>query len=218
MKKENPWKHENLFYQLSNPSRLRKIIDHYEIYKMIKNIDGDIYEFGVFKGASFIRFLTFREVFNLKNKIYGFDAFGKFPLQKIKDKHFLRDKAFARHHDKVAGVGIKKNKLKEILKKKKFTNYELIEGDIINSLDKFLSKNKKIKISLLHIDLDIFHPTIYVLEKLYKYVSKNGIIMFDDYGHIKGATLAVDGFLKKNKHIKLSKLSKLSRPSFIIKK
>ena len=58
---KNPWIHENFFYQICHTSRLNKIIDHYEIFKKIKNVKGDIYEFGVFKGASLIRFLTFRD-------------------------------------------------------------------------------------------------------------------------------------------------------------
>ena len=54
----NAWKNENLFYLTSNKLRLLKIIDHYEIYKRIINIKGDIIECGVFKGISLIRFLS----------------------------------------------------------------------------------------------------------------------------------------------------------------
>ena len=47
----SPWKHENLFY-LTSDKRILKLIDHYEIYKKILDIKGDIIECGVFKGAS----------------------------------------------------------------------------------------------------------------------------------------------------------------------
>lgn len=214
---KNPWIHENFFYQICHTSRLNKIIDHYEIFKKIKNVKGDIYEFGVFKGASLIRFLTFRDYFNLKKKVYGFDAYGKFPETKIDNCHKSRDKTFAKYHDKIAGVGLKKKKLQEILKKKKFKRVELIQGDVCKTLNKFLNKKKNLNISLLHLDMDVFYPTIFVLEKLYKFVSKNGVVLIDDYGHIKGATIAINEFLKKNKKIKLLKLSKSSRPSYIIK-
>ena len=33
-----------------------KLLSHYEIYNMIKDLPGDILEFGVFKGSSLIRF------------------------------------------------------------------------------------------------------------------------------------------------------------------
>ena len=73
------------------------------------------------------------------------------------------------------------------------------------------------KISLLHLDLDIFRPTLFVLEKLFDKVVKGGIILLDDYAEISGATEAVDKFLK-NKNYKIEKLQYYKRPSFIIKK
>ena len=44
------------------------------------------------------------------------------------------------------------------------------------------------------------------------------IILIDDYKHIRGATIAVDEFMEKNKKLKIQKISIKSRPSFIIKK
>ena len=220
MKRLDKWDYENFFYQTSDKSRLRKIIDHYEIYKMISNVKGDIFEFGVFKGVSLIRFLTFRDIINKKitKHVYGFDAFGKFPIPKKNKSHKSRDSQFARFHDERIGEGIKEKKFKKILLKKKFNKFTLIKGNINTSLEKFLIKKKnKLKISLLHLDLDIYSPTKLVLEKLYKFVSKNGIILLDDYKHIKGATSAVDEFLKNKPNLKIKKLSKKSRPSFIIK-
>ena len=57
----NPWQYENLFY-LTSDKRILKLLDHYEIYKKILKVKGDIVECGVFKGASLIRFLTFRDL------------------------------------------------------------------------------------------------------------------------------------------------------------
>ena len=70
--------YENGFYLTSSITRLGKIIVHYELYKMINNLPGDIVEFGVFKGASLIRWGTFRELFENPHsrKIIGFDDFG----------------------------------------------------------------------------------------------------------------------------------------------
>lgn len=36
------WKYENLFYLTSDKKRILKLIDHYEIYKKILNVKGDI--------------------------------------------------------------------------------------------------------------------------------------------------------------------------------
>jgi hypothetical protein len=213
------WKYENLFYLTSDKKRILKLLDHYEIYKKILNVKGDIIECGVFKGASLIRFLTFRDLIEKKHKrkVIGFDAFGKFPHPKKYYKNNKADKVFAKRHDNNIGLGINIKLLKKYLKKKKLTNYDLVKGDVLKTLPNYLSKNKKLKISLLHLDLDVYEPTRFALDTLYKNISKNGIILLDDYTHIKGATLAVDEFIKKNK-LKVYKVSKNGRPYYFQKK
>ena len=215
----SPWKYENLFYLTSDKKRILKLLDHYEIYKKILNVKGDIIECGVFKGASLIRFLTFRDLIEKKDKrkVIGFDAFGKFPHPNKDYKNNKADKIFAKRHDDNIGFGINMNLLKKYLKKKKITNYKLVKGDVLKTLPNYLKKNKKSKIALLHLDLDVYEPTRFVLNNLYKYISKNGIILLDDYSHIQGATLAVDEFIKIKK-LKILRVSKNSRPYFIQKK
>ena len=114
-----------------------------------------IIECGVFKGISLIRFLTFRDLLKKtsQKKVIGFDAFGKFPKQKIKEDNF-----FAKSHDTRIGLGFSEKVLKKILKKK-FKNFQLIKGNIEKTIPDFLRKNKNLKISFLHLDLDVFKPT-----------------------------------------------------------
>ena len=213
-KKKSFWDSENEFYQNSDISRIGKLLYHYEIYKMIKDLPGDILEFGVFKGSSLIRLLTFRNLIenNFSRKIYGFDTFKKFPNQVRKS-----DKKLKKEFTADAGNPISKIKLTQILKRKKIENFELIKGDVIKTLNPFLKKNDNLKISLLHLDMDVFNSTNYVLKKLIKKVVKNGIILIDDYGTVEGATKAVDNFLIKNKKLELKKLNFYKVPSFIKK-
>ncbi len=152
-----------------------------------------------------------------KRKVIGFDAFGKFPHPKIEYRNNKADKLFAKRHDNNIGLGISIKLLKKYLKKKNLKNYDLIKGDVLKTLPEYLIKNKKLKISLLHLDLDVYEPTRFVLNTLYKYVSKKGIVLLDDYKHIKGATLAVDDFIKKN-NLKIYKVSKNGRPYYFQKK
>ncbi|MDC0628553.1 TylF/MycF family methyltransferase [Pelagibacteraceae bacterium] len=190
----NVWKIENSFHFYSDPSRIKKIICHYEILKKTAKVSGHIVECGVFKGNSLIRFLIFREQMgnNKKKCVYGFDVFGKFPKQAN-----IKDNNFAKKHDKEIGLGFQYNKINQILKKKKFKNFKLIKGPVENTLDAFLKKNKSLKISFLHLDLDVYKPTFYALNKLYNRVSRGGIILLDDYGQVEGATRATNDFLKK---------------------
>ncbi len=210
----NIWDIENNFYLKSNVSRLNKALCQYELFKQTSNIPGDIIECGVFKGISLIRLLTFRDLLikKVKKKVIGFDAFGKFPKQKIKE-----DQKFARSHDKSSGYGISHNQLNKILISKKFKNFQLIKGDIKKTLPKFLERNKKLKISFLHLDMDVYEPTKFALEYLFSKVSKNGIILIDDYKNVKGATKATDSFLKKNSKLKIKNLDFNKRLSFFKK-
>lgn len=209
----NIWDIENNFFLYSHSTRLDKVISHYEIFKKTLNIPGAIIECGVFKGASLIKFLTFRNFLKKKKKkVIGFDVFGKFPKQKI-----FEDNLFAKKHDKDIGIGIKLKILKKIILEKNFKNYKLIKGNIEATIPKFLSNNKDLKISFLHLDLDVYKPTFSALNLFYNRVSKNGIILIDDYSRVPGATKATNDFLKNHKNIKLEKLDFGAKLYFIKK-
>ena len=65
--------------------------------------------------------------------------------------------------------------------------------------------------------MDVYEPTKFALENLYENVSKNGVILIDDFYGVKGATLATKEFIKKN-NLKIESLSYDKRLNFIIKK
>ena len=123
--KSKEFDYENGFYLTSKPYRLGNIIAHYELYKRIVNLPGDLIELGVFKGSSLIQFATFRELLENENsrKIVGFDMFGSFPEngQLDSDKRFAQLQKFFRTKTSgtgsaPAGVleGIKKDSQKQI--------------------------------------------------------------------------------------------------------
>ena len=209
----NSWDYEYGFYLTSPVNRMGKQLAQYELYKKIVNIPGEVLEFGVYKGASIIRFSTYRELLEntYSRKIIGFDIFGEFPKTDNDD-----DNKFIQRFEEQGGNGISKEALEDFIKHKNINNIELIKGNIFDTLDEFLEKNKQIKISLLHLDLDVYKPTKFILEKLYERMVPGGIIVFDDYGTVKGATDAIDEFLKE-KNKKIEKLSLCYIPSFVVK-
>jgi hypothetical protein len=213
---EKQFDYENGFYLTSKSARLGKIIVHYELYKMINNLPGDIVEFGVFKGASLIKFATFRELFEnpYSRKIIGFDVFDKFP-----ETDFADDKKYREDFIKNAGESsITMESLHEILEYKKFQNVELVKGDILETAPKYIDDNPQLKISLLHIDVDIYEPSKVILETMYDSVVEGGLIVLDDYGVFPGETKAVDDFFH-GKSVQINKFPfSQSSPSYIIKK
>jgi len=99
---------------------------------------------------------------------------------------------------------------------KNFRNVEVFEGDVFETLPKYLENHPATRISLLHLDLDVFAPTKYALELLWERVVKNGIVIFDDYGTVEGETVVVDKFLD-NHDLKLIKGPYGAVPSYVIK-
>jgi hypothetical protein len=103
------------------------------------------------------------------------------------------------------------------LLEKKFLNFELIKGDVKKTIPNLIKQQPHLKISLLHLDMDIYEPTKFVLNKLFSYVVKGGIILIDDYNSVFGATKATDEFLNLNKNLEIKKLNFYKVPSYIIK-
>lgn len=168
---DKAFEYENGFYLTSNINRLGKEITHYELYKMITNLPGDIVELGVFKGTSLIRFATYRELLENVNsrKIVGFDSFGEFPKT-----NYEEDKLLRQNFIDSAGSSLSVNDLEECFKHKGIKNVELVKGDILKELPLYIKNKPQLRISLLHIDTDIYEPAKMALEILYDKIVEGG--------------------------------------------
>lgn len=209
------WDYENGFYWFSPKTRLNKMLAHYELYKTIVNIPGCIFEFGVYKGASLVRFATFRDALenDYSRKIIGFDAFGVFPTNKLKVKDDLN---FIKKFEDAGGHGLSEDEVSDVLSSKGFENFSLVKGNIFDTLPKYLLDNPETRIALLHLDMDVQEPTNFALELLYNRVVPGGIIVFDDYNAVSGETISVDEFVVKHK-LKLEKLPFYNVPTYVRK-
>lgn len=209
----DPWLAENVFYLRSPVSRLGKLLAHYEIYKMILGLPGAVVECGVFKGASLVRFATFRSLLETEDSrpIHGFDAFGAFPRDGISSE---ADQAFIERFQSAGGDGIAPAALQAALAAKKLGNVMLHAGLVGDTVPPFLASHPALKIALLHLDLDVYEPTRLCLDLLGERLVPGGLIVFDDYTSVEGATRAADEFAKAN-GVKLEKLPYYSVPAFI---
>lgn len=209
------FEYENGFYATADPSRFSKFITHLEFFKQTSNVRGEIVEFGIFKGNSFFRWIKFRDLLEQTNsrKVIGFDIFGDFPEAGFDQDKAKRD-AFVSETN--GGKSITLEEINELLDKQGLNkNVDIIKGDILQTLDIYLQKNPHLKISLLHIDVDLYEPTKHILEKLFDRVTKGGIIIFDDYGAFAGTNKAVDDFFENKAEIK--KLPFSHAISYIVK-
>jgi len=209
--------YENGFYLTSQPYRMGNILSHYELFKRSVGLPGDIVELGVFKGGSIIQWATFRELLENENsrKIIGFDMFGPFPKttgEVPSDNEFV-DK----WNSDFNGSFLTRDELYKAFQHKNIHNVELVQGDIAVTLPEYIEKHRELRISLLHIDVDVYDPCKLGLELLFDRVVKSGVIVFDDYAAIEGETRAVDDFFK-NLNCQLQKYPfSHKKPTYLIK-
>ena len=209
----------NDLIESNNLDRLQKIFTRYDFFKKTINVPGDIVECGVFKGTGQIYWLKLLRIYDeySMKKVVGFDTFQSFPksilkYEKKQAKKFLKESSYK-------GVSLKdiNNKIKKIGLEKRS---ELVKEDIIKTSSNYVKKNKGFRISLLNLDLDTYEGTKAALENFYPLVSKNGIIIFDEYGKRGwGETDAVDEFFRNKKNIKIQSIKFSNQPSaFVVKK
>lgn len=188
--------------------------------------DGDIFEFGVYKGTSLLTAALILKELNSKKTIYGFDSFTGFPsLSKLDDlKNFTKknyfDKKFYNQWLNFINFNKKFKKIKKLdpfllgtsgdfsnldhknildkISYLKLTNVKLIKGNFKKTLPKFF-QNKKIKVSSCNIDCDLYDGYNLTLPLVYKNLTKNGYIFLDEYYSFKypGAKIATQDFCEK---------------------
>ena len=189
----------------------------WELFKQVLEVHGSILEFGVYMGSGLFSFASFSailEPYNYQRRIIGFDTFTGFPDVSDKDK----SSQYASPELKKGGFSISDTHLSDIehsiemFDSNRFINHlpkiELIPGDVLKTLPKFLKTNSHTLISLLYLDLDLYEPTMSALHALYDRVVRGGIIAFDEINNPMwpGET---EAFLKffKDKPVALKKFS-----------
>jgi len=213
--KNNAFEFENNFYFTCDATRMAKWAAHYELFQRVKDLPGAFVECGLFKGVSFLRFAMFRAIFGNENslKMIGFDVFDEFPESSIaEDKKYI-DKFVT----EAGSSSIDKEQLMDLLKAKGIDkNIELIKGDICETVPEYLKNESSLKISLLNLDVDIYDPTVTILNNLWQRIVKGGILILDDYGKFTGETNAVDDFFV-SKNVTIHKFPFAQFPSYIVK-
>lgn len=211
------FEYENNFYLTADSSRMAKVMAHYELYKLTVDVPGAIVECGVFKGASLVRFATFRQLLSnpAAKKVIGFDAFGEFPETAFAGDQKWREKFIADAGEQ--GIGV--DQLMDVLRHKRMDqNVELIQGDVCQTIPAYLDQHPELRISLLNIDVDVYEPTKAVLTHLYDRVVRGGVILFDDYANVfPGANAAVEEFFA-DKPVEIKRFPFAITPCYLVKK
>lgn len=152
--------HKLPFYRKTRKSKHDTL--RYILKKRILDGDGIFAEFGVFKGTT-IRMIA-RNYPN--TRIFGFDSFEGFPDDGRTD--WKQDFSL---NGQLPEVPI---------------NVELVKGYFDNTLKSFAQENMGKKLSLLHVDCDIYSSTKTIFDELSHMIQPGCVIVFDELLHYRG--------------------------------
>jgi hypothetical protein len=190
-----------------------------DIYKNILEIPGYIAEFGVMWGRNLNILQCLRESFepyNHTRKILGFDTFSGFLETVQEDQTGNSDEQFHAAGAYSVPEG-HENMLTSLLSSQEsishlshIPRFEIIKGDVEKTVPEFLQKNPQTILSLCYFDLDLFKPTLSVLEAIRPHLVRGSILVFDEILNEKypGETIALNQVFKfGNISLKRSPLS-----------
>lgn len=143
----------------------RKRLRKYAIETALKNDldESQLYiEFGVYTGESTNFFSS-----KLRKTFYGFDSFEGFNEDWLGHAHASGDFS---------------------LKKKPILNNNVVLniGWVQETLPKFIKSKPDMKINFVHMDMDTYNTSKFVLENIKPYLSKGAIICFDELYNFEG--------------------------------
>ncbi|TKG60245.1 MULTISPECIES: TylF/MycF/NovP-related O-methyltransferase [Pseudonocardiaceae] len=168
------------------------------LYRMIVDVPGAIMEFGVHRGRHVAALTALRgvyEPYNPHRRIIGFDTFTGFP-----DVAEIDVTAASAVTGKFAVPADYPDHLRDILNGHEDAEHLghirrtlLVEGDVRDTLPRYLDQNPHTIIALAYFDLDLYKPTRDTLKAIQPYLTRGSVLAFDQLAHAKwpGETAAL---------------------------
>jgi hypothetical protein len=198
--KECPIPENELLSNLSlfiNRQNLSQMLFVDEMYRRILDVHGVVMEFGVRWGRNLALYASLRgmyEPFNHNRKLIGFDTFEGFPSVHEKDGNaaiiakgaYNVTQNYEEYLAKLLDYHEQESPISHIKK------YQLVKGDAIEGVERYLKDNPATIVALAYFDFDIYAPTKKCLEAIKNHVTKGTVIGFDELNNYDypGETLA----------------------------
>jgi hypothetical protein len=164
---------------------LTNFLIRYEIFKRVLAVQGSIIECGVLRGAGLIAWAQFSATFeptNHQRRVVGFDTFSGFP--KLSKEDGLSESPDARRGGLAANCYEHLQRCIELFDLNRFVGHvpkvELVRGDALTTIPKYLEDNPQLIVSLLYLDFDIYEPTLSALKYFVPRMPKGAVIGFDE--------------------------------------
>jgi len=166
-------------------------------------LEGDIIEFGVWRGHTTKRMAAVAKNAGIKKRLYACDSFEGFGDEVITSQDTSLFRPVSRLKKKFTAANDVPDKLEEFFKCFDLDGF-CVKGYFHRSLNTI---DNNAKYCFAHVDCDAYTSHLDCLRYVYQRMSKGGCIVFDDYDKKPwpGATKAIDEFLSdKPEKIKLS--------------
>ncbi len=202
-------KDSSLFINKPRNQKSERLITYYELYKLIKHLNGSILKCGITSDEAFGYFSFFKEMNQYKQQ--PMIAFEKSPSvfeQSVIDEDIVL--AVKEISKKLTSTN------KSLIKKGIENNIQYIPGQLNTSIPDYLIKNPELKIALLTIDLDDYETTLTAMQYLYPRLVTGGILIINNYYKKSAENLAIQEYFDgKDTIIRHFSLEK--GPHYIIK-
>ena len=197
------------YHHCLNSSNILNVIYWWEYFQKTSSVDGDIVECGVGRGRSLITLMSINSlVANIKTdyskKIYALDSFKGFPDPSEKDISLRNVKKGEWSESPNQQFKYSPKSLKKVIELANLDDeVEIVKG----FFDKTTVSLSVDKISILHLDGDLYESLLVPLNNLWHKISIGGIVVVDDFisdEHFKvnekfpGARKAISEFMKMN--------------------
>lgn len=197
--------------------RVTDYLTHIKLFEKTLHVKGSVVECGVYKGGSIMLYMhlsSILEPYAMNRKIYGFDTFAGFASVSERDEH-VQDGGLSDSDYKLLTESIELQDMNRAIPH--IPKCELIRGDGVKTIPKFVEEHPELIISLLILDFDIYEPTMVALKHFLPLVPKGGIVAFDQVNERKwvGETIALKEMLDLNE-VRLEKFPFEHRLSYFV--
>lgn len=179
---------------------IARVVYYHDLYQKCINVPGVICEFGVHWGAGISTLLNLRSIlepYNSSRHIIGFDTFEGFASTHSKDGANLQDGDYESQsgHEKILSQILEYHE--SIAPFPEARKHQLVKGDVLDTVPRWLQDNPHASISMAVFDMDIYTPTKATLELILDRMPKGALLVFDEFNcpFFPGETQAVNEVL-----------------------
>jgi O-methyltransferase len=171
-------------------------------FTRLNGIQGDYFEFGLWRGKTFMHAYKMKKLLRIKNMHHwGFDSFAGLPAVPTREGEIWQEGQFSCSQQEFGSI-LSANGVQP-------SEYTLVAGFYDQSLNPALhAKMTGRKAAIIYIDCDLYESTVPVLEFVKPYLQNGTVMCFDDYycyaaSPDQGEQLAIAEFLAKHSDINL---------------